>query len=104
MAQKFAEKFYNSTAWRKCRESYIAERVLINGGMCEMCGAELGYILHHKIWLTADNISDPDIALNHDNLMFVCHTCHNKIDQEGGNKNDERYTFDETGQLVPLPP
>lgn len=101
MAKDFAKGFYDSRAWQKCRASFIAERTAVDGGMCEVCHSEPGYIVHHKIWLTPDNISNPDVTLNHDNLMYVCHTCHNKIEQES---EPERYTFDETGQLVPLPP
>ena len=29
-----------------------AEQVAIDGGLCQRCGQELGYIVHHKIWLT----------------------------------------------------
>ena len=29
MAKQFAEAFYNSKAWKKCRAAYIAERMRI---------------------------------------------------------------------------
>lgn len=65
MARAFAKKFYNSKAWKSCRAAYIAERVAIDGGLCETCGLVPGLIVHHTVWLTEDNVNDPDIALNH---------------------------------------
>lgn len=99
MAQSFAIRFYDSKAWKKCRLSYIAERISIDGGMCEKCHSEVGYIVHHKDKLTLTNIDNTEVTLNHNNLEYVCHLCHNKIDQE-----QERYYFDSTGQIVPVPP
>ena len=68
MAKEFAKAFYKSREWRRCRESYIAERKAIDGGMCEICPESLGYYVPHKILLTPDNITDPAVALNH-NLL-----------------------------------
>jgi len=101
VAQEFAKAFYNSKAWLKCRASYIADRTAIDGGLCQRCGEELGYIVHHKEWLTPENVNDPDIALNHDNLEYVCLLCHNKIDQES---EDARYRFGPDGQVIPILP
>lgn len=56
MAQEFARKFYDSTAWRKCRGAYIQHRMAVDGGMCETCHERPGYIVHHKKMLTALNI------------------------------------------------
>ena len=100
MAREFARAFYDSPAWRKCRAAFIAERRSIDGGMCQACGVALGYIVHHTIPLSPENIDDPDISLNHDRLAYVCQACHNRIDME----KDDRYTFDADGQPVPLPP
>lgn len=50
-----------------------------------------------KVWLTPENITDPDIALNPANFLYVCHNCHNKIENDGGNL----YYFDENGQPQP---
>ena len=63
-----------------------------------MCRDEPGYIVHHKVWLTPQNIDDPDVALNPANFLYVCHDCHNKIENDGGNL----YYFDEQGQPQPL--
>lgn len=98
MAQSFAEAFYKSTRWRKCRAAFIADRMRIDGGLCQMCRDEPGYIVHHKVWLTPQNIDDPDVALNPANFLYVCDGCHNKIENDGGNL----YYFDEQGQPQPL--
>lgn len=46
MAKEWAKPFYNSKQWKQCRKSYIAHRISIDGGMCEHCHRELGYIDH----------------------------------------------------------
>ena len=101
MAREFAKPFYNSTAWKQCRAAFIAERVSIDGGMCQRCGRELGYIVHHKEWLTPENITDPDITLSLRNLEYVCHTCHNKIETE---EEEPRCCFTADGDVVAYPP
>ena len=102
MSKAFSKSFYNSKAWVDTRDAYIAERTRIDGGMCELCKQNTGYIVHHKETLTSDNISNPEIALNYDMLMFVCHDCHNKIDHFNNdfNPSDNRYIFDEMGNLI----
>lgn len=101
VARDFAKPFYDSAAWQKCRAAFIAGRVAIDGGMCQRCGQELGYIVHHLEWLTPENIMDPDVALNHENLEYVCHTCHNKIEQ---GEEEPRYRFTPNGQVEAYPP
>ncbi|MEY8381966.1 hypothetical protein AALG83_02190 [Christensenellaceae bacterium 44-20] len=101
MAREFAKAFYHSSAWLKCRGAYIRERIAIDGGMCQRCHIVPGYIVHHKVWLTPDNISNPDVTLNKENLEYVCLVCHNKIEQ---GECESGYRFDEMGQLVPIPP
>ena len=100
----YAKAFYNSAAWATCRESYIAERRAIDGGLCEKCRERRGSIVHHVIMLTAQNITDPLVALNHENLRYECLQCHN---DEPGHYNDSRpgnratCRFDEYGEPVP---
>ena len=99
MAREFARKFYNSKLWKDCKESYKAKRRAIDGGLCETCHKEYGYIVHHKIWLNEVNINIPEISLNHDNLKYDCLTCHNK---ESETEQRERIIFDEDGQPMPV--
>ena len=76
MAKNFAKSFYNSRAWISTRDAYIAERVRIDGGMCECCRENVGEELHHIIPLTPANINDFDVCLNPDNLKYLCKDCH----------------------------
>lgn len=103
MAKEFAQGFYKSKAWRQCRAAYIKRRRAVDGGLCETCHAMPGYIVHHKIELTPDNINNPSIALGLNNLKYDCLVCHNKE-----NKYDEvaglaRYEFDAEGMPVAIP-
>lgn len=60
-------------------------------------------MVHHTIILTPDNISNPDISLNHDLLEYVCKPCH---DREAGHflyrKSDKQRhcIFDDDGNPV----
>lgn len=72
-------------------------------------------MVHHKIHLTRDNISDPQISLNPDNLESLCDDCHkleHDSERKDGNVSDEQkmmrqliqpdYRFDDNGNIVPL--
>ena len=101
MARDFAKRFYNSKAWKLCRKSFIALRISVDGGMCQHCRVELGYICDHIEELTPDNIDDPDISLSHDNLQYLCLVCHNKKTfGSGEGATREGLMFDEYGNLV----
>lgn len=110
MAKPFAQSFYNSANWKLCRESYISQRVAIDGGLCEECGESVGEELHHVQPLTVNNIHDAEITLNHDNLKWLCKDCHFKAHREiiveGFKKrkvkkivNDAGYYFDDNGEM-----
>ena len=91
--------FYCSQKWRKVSAAYMSSKSYI----CERCGAP-ATICHHRIWLNDENVLNPDIALNQDNLEALCAKCHSK--EHAGknyyrrdiNKNGTR--FDESGNLV----
>ena len=72
----FAHAFYASWPWIRCQRAYKKSR----GGLCERCWAKglivPGDEVHHKVKLTPENISDPEIALNWDNLELLCKDCH----------------------------
>lgn len=95
--QDWARKFYSSKQWQACREAYKAGVF----GLCEKCGGA-GEIVHHKIVLTRHTINDPNVTLNFDNLRLLCRQCH------GGEHGDsvlmDGYAFDDSGDLVALPP
>ena len=95
------EAFYVSYKWRKCRTAY-AKSV---GNMCERCrkkgiievGSKKNPLeAHHKIPLTVDNIHDPEITLNWDNMELVCKKCHD----EEKKKKPKRWKVGQDGKVV----
>ena len=56
-------------------------------------------MVHHKVELTPGNINQYGIALGSDNLVSLCHECHNK--RHGTDMAvADGFMFDESGQLV----
>ena len=104
MAKDWSKSFYNSKKWLKCRDSYIADRVSKDGGVCEECKRQQGYIVHHEVTLTPDNINDPDISLNHKRMKYVCKDCHDTYEGHGvgHRKVKPLCIFDEDGQPISL--
>ena len=92
--KRFAHDFYVSRAWTKCRNAYRTAQ----GGLCERCAAAglivPGDAVHHKIRLTPDNIDDPNITLNWDNLILLCASCHEKE-----HRRPKRWKVDEYGHI-----
>lgn len=72
-------RFYTSRAWKDLRAYIIKER----GGLCESCLKQgiikAADVVHHIKPVTAENVNDPEIALNPDNLMALCTECHAAI-------------------------
>jgi len=95
------EAFYVSWQWRKCRESFIKAK----GGLCERC-LKKGIIeagskkqpleVHHKEPLTDENINNPEITTNWENMELLCKKCH---DEERGRKQ-KRWTVNEAGEVT----
>ena len=55
------------------------------GNLCERClkrriitpgSKDRPLEVHHKIPLTAQNVTDPSVSLNWNNLELLCKTCH----------------------------
>lgn len=92
----FAEHFYKSTAWKRCRRSYL-QKV---GGLCERCLAKGLYkpavIVHHKVYLDPQTINNPEIALSYENLEALCRECH----EDEHTKRKGRYRVDEWGKVT----
>ena len=95
----WAQQFYNSREWAQCREAYIASKQ----GLCQRCLARgeinPGEIVHHKQWLTRENINDPSVTLNWDNLELLCWSCHNK-EHSKELPISEEITFDAEGNVI----
>lgn len=84
MAFQSLPQFYQSTAWRDFRSSFIGERMSANGALyCDHCGKPIVHsydaILHHKKYLTMQNVNDYSISLNPENIMLVHARCHNEL-------------------------
>ena len=70
--------------------------------MCERCKAAglyvPGVIVHHKEYITPNNVHDASVTLDPANLEYLCEDCHNK---EHKAKPNTRYRFDSDGKLLP---
>lgn len=56
-------------------------------------------IVHHKEYLTEENVMDDNIALNEDNLEGLCIDCHNREHKSSDVIRKDLY-FDEKGNVV----
>ena len=83
IAKEWGKAFYKSKQWVRCKAAYIAKRIMIDGGMCGVCKKNPGYMVHHEITLTPENINDPEISLNHELLSYECKECHDKHEGHG---------------------
>lgn len=100
----YAEKFYKSQAWQRCRAAYISSQ----GGLCERCRKRGLYVpgdtVHHIIHLTPGNINDPNVALSFDNLQLVCRDCHAELHGSSPDYEGRRYTVSPDGRCDVLLP
>ena len=96
--RQFAERLYKSKIWQDTRDAYASSV----GGLCEICLANgqynAGEIVHHKIHLTPQNIDDPDITLNWNNLQLLCRDCHGMV-----HRGNMRYRVDSMGHVISPP-
>lgn len=96
--KSYAERFYKSKAWQKCRREYMRAA----GGLCEVCLSNgrvtPGVIVHHINHVSPDNITDPSVLFNWDNLQLVCRDCHARLHSG----TERRYEVDELGRIAPL--
>lgn len=106
----YARNFYNGRAWRSFRESYVSDRMTIDGALCERCHQHAGEELHHIEMINPDNINNPGITLNRDNVTLLCRQCHFEVHRElilqsfqakarQHILNEKGYYFDEEGQM-----
>jgi len=100
MAQEWAKGFYNSKQWKRCRRLFKQAK----NSLCERCLKKgiykPGDEVHHKIWLTPENINDPEITLSFNNLELLCASCHSKEHNEKYSPLREDVKFDKNGDLV----
>ena len=70
--RRAGQKVYNSKKWLRVRRAYMESKNYI----CERCG-QPATICHHKIYLSAENLADAEIAYSFKNLECLCQACHN---------------------------
>ena len=105
MHEQFANRFYSSEAWKKCRAEFKKSK----GKLCESCLAK-GIInagskenplqVHHKVELTPENIDDPSITLNWDNLELLCQQCHIERHADEDRQSTGRWEIGENGEVI----
>ena len=88
------QRFYRSDAWKIARAIKIANAC----GVCEECGA-IGTEVHHIVHLTPENVTDPSVATNQENLKLLCNNCHSHAHHRFGGRKE--YYFDDEGNLIP---
>lgn len=86
--------FYNSRAWKKTQAAFMASK----HGICERCG-DPARIVHHKEYITPENINDPAVTLSWDNLEALCQDCHNK-EHFVADATAPGLMFDSSGNLI----
>ena len=78
MAKEFAKRFYKSKEWQHVRNmAWVRDH-----GMCQYPGCNRpAEEVHHIKHLTPENITDPAVALNIDNLKCLCRDHHFMVHQ-----------------------
>ena len=99
--KEFAKRFYKSAAWKHCR-ALVWSR---DRGLCVDC-LRRGLVtaaeeVHHIEPLTPENINDPGVALNLDNLVSLCRECH-KARHEAKEGAVRRYKINSDGRITAL--
>lgn len=95
-------KFYNSKVWQDVRQTILMR----DKYLCQHCKVSPASEVHHIKHLTENNVDDPNVSLNPDNLVSLCWKCHreqHKADDGKGRLMQESnpYTFDSNGMLIP---
>lgn len=90
MAKEFSKAFYSSKAWQMCREAALMR----DKYLCVKCGSPASDV-HHIIHITRENVNDPSVTLNQENLISLCKDCHNREHHAA-----EAQIFDDNGYLI----
>ena len=103
MAKDFSRTFYSSAEWEHAREAVLTR----DAHLCQHCLAQgeitPAVMVHHIIELTPENISDPSVATDPDNLVSLCDRCHKKAHgwiRKGATR--QGLAFDSDGNLISL--
>ena len=92
----WAEDFYKSQAWKHTRDIAMKR----DGYLCVDCQKKGKFTaaeeVHHITELTPDNVHDPEVTLNLNNLVSLCRECHRA--RHGARQR--RYMIDELGRVT----
>lgn len=88
-------EFYRSASWKHFSESIRRSRHYI----CNRCGQPAN-VVHHIHELNERNVSDPDIALNPENMELLCRQCHEKHHDRAQKKPRRIILFDKLGNVI----
>ena len=91
-----AAAFYHSKAWRETQRAYMISKQYV----CERCG-RAARVVHHKRYITPQNICDPFVTLDWANLEALCLECH-YAEHNGSQVCAEGLRFDEAGNIMPI--
>ena len=97
----YAAAFYHSRQWQELRDvilkrdAYLCRDCLIQGRI------QPAEEVHHVQEITPQNIHDPAVTLNADNLISLCRECHRK--RHGTAVQCKRYEVDAAGRVT-IPP
>ena len=95
MPREFSKKFYNLKRWKDIRKTFISSKF----GICERCGRPNAKQVHHKEYLTEDNINNPNISIDFNNLELLCDTCHQNEHHKKMSAIMDGLFFDKDGNL-----
>lgn len=93
--RRAGQAVYDSVSWEKLRRMYMESKNWI----CERCGRP-ATVCHHRVHLTADNVTDPHIAYDVANLECLCHECHNAEHD----RFNRRVVYNSRGDVVDVRP
>lgn len=90
------DRFYKTRIWQMVRDNYLKGHQF-----CERClkkgEASPAVYVHHKVWLTVENVHKPEIAYGTDNLEALCFNCH----QAEHHPRRRRFKVDREGRITP---
>lgn len=90
----YARSFYKGRAWKDTQAAYMVSQHYV----CERC-SNVARVVHHKTYISPQNIHDPAITLDWANLEALCMDCHN-VEHGTTPACAEGLRFDSNGNLV----
>lgn len=77
---KEVKKFYNSREWEVCRTKVLIRCYYL----CQECLSRKRIKVYDVVHHIKPLLDHPELALAEDNLIALCHACHNRIESEQG--------------------